>query len=81
MRKVRNESGEYKFYELELGLPEGFTFEFEGGLARILGWRDEGGEWHKNSLISDADTYPIRVVVSIIGFTDLRAPTRNWGVE
>jgi len=78
MKKVKNKSGEYKFYELELGLPEGFTFE--GQDARILGWRDEGGEWHKDSIIS-INTYPIRVIVSVIGFTDFRASKRNWGVE
>ncbi len=78
MKKVANESGDYKFYELELGLPQGFTFE--GQDARILGWREEGGQWHRDLIIS-VDAYPIRVIVSVIGFTDFRALVRNWGVE
>ena len=80
MKKVKKEDGVYKFYELEIGYPEGFSFL---GFNKILGWREEGSKkWNRGEYDCDEkELYPIRIIVSVIGFTDFRASSRNWGVE
>ena len=67
--------GEYENYELELGLPDGFSFERQN--PRILGWKPPGEKWKRNPVIS-IDTFPIRMIVMVRGFYDFRNPIRNW---